>query len=71
MAINSALCSPASARTRLSSDGFFLREDRLRFVERRLLFDLALLEDLAARLRRWDVARDLLFVTGEPPVGRL
>jgi hypothetical protein len=65
------MLTTVNSPTRLSSVVFFLREVRLRFVERRLLFDLALLEDLAARLRRWDVARDLLFVTGEPPVGRL
>jgi hypothetical protein len=60
-----------SANTLDSSEGFFLRDDLLRFVELRLRFDLALLEDLAARLRRWFVVRALLFVTGEPPVWRL
>jgi hypothetical protein len=53
-----------SANALDSSEGFFLRDDLLRF-------DLALLEDLAARLRRWVVLRALLFATGEPPMWRL
>ena len=71
MAINSVLCSRVKARARESSDGVLLRDVLLRFGELRLRVDLALLEDLAVLLRRLDVLRTVLFVTGEPPVWRL
>jgi len=60
-----------SAIARDSSEGLFLRDALLRCVELRLLFELALPEDLAARLRRWVDLRALLLATWEPPVGRL
>ena len=46
----------------MSSDGFRLREELLRFVE--LLLDLELREDLAVVPRRVDVFRVVLLATG-------
>jgi hypothetical protein len=71
IAISSILRSRRVAMARENSFDAHLREELLPFEEPLLRLDLALLEDLAARLRRFDVLRAVLFVTGEPPVGRL